>query len=163
MGFSRPEYSSGFPFPSPADLPNPGIELGSSALQVDSLLTELSGKPIVKSDSSYKGMSVTISQGTLGTLHPPFPLHRWNHRGAQRSPEDSANLEEVWEQNQDLTLTTGGFHCHGARAGLSRCCVSALHGRFKYLAGSFSERKSEAVRHSGPVTFSLPGPTPLSM
>ena len=32
--------------PSPADLPDPGIELGSLALQVDSLLTELSGKPI---------------------------------------------------------------------------------------------------------------------
>ena len=35
-----------WPFPSPADLPDPGIELGSPALQVDSLPTELSGKPI---------------------------------------------------------------------------------------------------------------------
>ena len=33
--------------PSPADLPNPGIELGSLALQVDSLLAELSGKPLL--------------------------------------------------------------------------------------------------------------------
>ena len=33
-------------YPSPADLPNPGIKLGSPALQVDSLPTELSGKPI---------------------------------------------------------------------------------------------------------------------
>ena len=32
-------------FPSPGDLPNPGIELGSPALQVDSLPTEISGKP----------------------------------------------------------------------------------------------------------------------
>ena len=32
--------------PSPANLPNPGIELGSPAVQADSLLTELSGKPI---------------------------------------------------------------------------------------------------------------------
>ena len=39
------EYWSGQPLPSPADLPNPGIELGSPALQVDSLPTELSGKP----------------------------------------------------------------------------------------------------------------------
>ena len=43
--FSRPEYWSGSPFPSPGDLPNPGIEPGSPALQVDSLPTELSGKP----------------------------------------------------------------------------------------------------------------------
>ena len=41
MGFSRQEYWSGFPFPSLGDLPNPGIELGSPALQADDLLTEL--------------------------------------------------------------------------------------------------------------------------
>ena len=45
MEFSRPEYWSGWPIPSPGDLPNPGIELGSPALQADSLPTELSGKP----------------------------------------------------------------------------------------------------------------------
>ena len=45
MKFSRPEYWSGKPFPYPVYLPNPGIELGSSALQADSLPTELSGKP----------------------------------------------------------------------------------------------------------------------
>ena len=41
MGFSREEYWSGLPFPSPEDLPNPRIEPGSPALQTDSLLTEL--------------------------------------------------------------------------------------------------------------------------
>ena len=41
MGFSRQEYWSGLPFPSPWDLPDPGIEPGSPALQADSLLTEL--------------------------------------------------------------------------------------------------------------------------
>ena len=40
MGFSRPEYWSGFPIPSPGDLPDPGIKPGSPALQADS-----SGKP----------------------------------------------------------------------------------------------------------------------
>ena len=43
MGFSRQEYWSGLPFPPPGNLPNPGVELGSSALQADSLLTELPG------------------------------------------------------------------------------------------------------------------------
>ena len=37
MGFSRQEYWSGLPFPSPGDLPDPGIEPRSPALQVDSL------------------------------------------------------------------------------------------------------------------------------
>ena len=44
MGFSRQEYWSGLPFPSPGDLPNPGIEPGSPALQADSLPTQLQGK-----------------------------------------------------------------------------------------------------------------------
>ena len=42
------EYWSGSPIPSPADLPDPGIELGSPALQADSLPTELSGKKTIK-------------------------------------------------------------------------------------------------------------------
>ena len=37
MAFSRQEYWSGLPFPSPEDLPDPGIKLASLALQVDSL------------------------------------------------------------------------------------------------------------------------------
>ena len=44
IGFSREEYWSGLPFPSPGDLPDPGIEPGSLALQADSLPTELPGK-----------------------------------------------------------------------------------------------------------------------
>ena len=45
MGFSRQEYWSGLPFPSPGDLPNPGIDPRSPALQADALLFELPGKP----------------------------------------------------------------------------------------------------------------------
>ena len=45
MGFSRQEYWSGLPFPSPGELPDPGIEPRAPTLQVDALLTELCGKP----------------------------------------------------------------------------------------------------------------------
>ena len=45
MEFSRREYCSGFPFPSPGDLPNLRIEPGSPALQADSSLSEPPGKP----------------------------------------------------------------------------------------------------------------------
>ena len=41
MGFSRQEYWSGLPFPSPKDLSDPGIKAGSPALQANNLLTEL--------------------------------------------------------------------------------------------------------------------------
>ena len=44
-GFSRREYWSGLPFPSPEDLPDSGIEPRYPALQADSLPTELWGKP----------------------------------------------------------------------------------------------------------------------
>ena len=47
MGFSRQEHWSGLLFASPGNLPNPGIEPGCPALQADSLLTELWGKPPV--------------------------------------------------------------------------------------------------------------------
>ena len=48
MGFPRQEYWSGLPFPSPGDLPDPGIEPGSPALQADSLPSEPQEKPILK-------------------------------------------------------------------------------------------------------------------
>ena len=54
MGFSRREYWSGLPFPSPGDLPDPGIKPGSPALQADSLLTELQGKPVTVSPANSK-------------------------------------------------------------------------------------------------------------
>ena len=43
LEFSRQEYWSRQPFPSPGDLPDPGVEHWSPALQADSLLSELSG------------------------------------------------------------------------------------------------------------------------
>ena len=43
MGFSRQEYLSGLPFPTPGDLPNPGIEPRSPAWQADSLPSEPPG------------------------------------------------------------------------------------------------------------------------
>ena len=44
LGFSRQEYWSGLPFPSPGDLPDPGIEPMSPALQADALPSEPPGK-----------------------------------------------------------------------------------------------------------------------
>ena len=46
MGFSKQEYWSGLPFPSPGDLPDPGIEPGSPASQGDALPSEPPGNPM---------------------------------------------------------------------------------------------------------------------
>ena len=66
MEFSRKEYWSGLPFPSPGDLPYPGIKPGSLALQADSLPSELPGKPVygtvtVNKLSILKRRDITLS------------------------------------------------------------------------------------------------------
>ena len=55
------EYWSGHPIPSPADLPDPGIELGSPALQADSLPSELSGCMYVLLKKKKKKKRIDLS------------------------------------------------------------------------------------------------------
>ena len=54
MGFSRQEYWRGLPFPSPADLPDPGIKPGSPALQADALPSEPPGKPCCRPRQNWE-------------------------------------------------------------------------------------------------------------
>ena len=80
MRFSRQGYWSGSPCLSPGDLPNPGIEPGSPALQADSLLTELQGKPFVLYGSlisnSSKAECLLLNQIPIslsGNTASPYP------------------------------------------------------------------------------------------
>ena len=59
MGFSRQQCWSGLPFPSPGDLPNPGIKPGSPTLQAGALPSEPPGKPHM--DHSLVQLSETMS------------------------------------------------------------------------------------------------------
>ena len=68
MGFSRQEYWSGLPFPSPGDLPNPGIEPRSPALQADTLTSEPPGKPLVV----YAAATAAKSLQSCPTLCDPM-------------------------------------------------------------------------------------------
>ena len=54
MEFPRQEYWSGLPFPSPEDLPDPGIEPRSFTLEADSLLSEPAGKPKNKANLTFQ-------------------------------------------------------------------------------------------------------------
>ena len=72
MGFSRQEYGRWVPFPSPGDLPDPGIEPRSPALKTDSLPSEPPGKPIYKEDrrgmnSGYEFSHFSFWSGDLNT------------------------------------------------------------------------------------------------
>ena len=64
MGFSRQEYWSGLPFPSPGNLPNSGIEPRSPALQADALTSE----PPVYSKTNYEMVTSGEREGGRGTL-----------------------------------------------------------------------------------------------
>ena len=66
MGLSRQEYWSELPFPSPKDLPDPGLEPGSPALQGDSLPSELPGKAQVR--ATGKTTKTQAAQATLQSL-----------------------------------------------------------------------------------------------
>ena len=54
MGFFRQEYQSGVLFPSPGDLPSPGVKPGSPALQADTLTSEPPGKAAHKKGSLHQ-------------------------------------------------------------------------------------------------------------
>ena len=88
MGFSRQEYWSGLPLPSPGDLPDPGIESGSPTLQADALPSEPPGKQfevlfkIKYFLSSSFGFSYTLrkyasysSRDSRMTLYPLCGFH----------------------------------------------------------------------------------------
>ena len=80
MGFSRQECWSGLPFPSPGDLSDPGIEPGSSALQADTLPSELPGK-----DHPPAGCNFAI-----------LFLYNWRER-----------REERWSRKGNVSWTLG--------------------------------------------------------
>ena len=63
MEFSRQEYCSGLPFPSPEDLPDPGIESKSPILQAESLPSEPPGKPL------YLETEIQIGAVTYSSSH----------------------------------------------------------------------------------------------
>ena len=80
MGFSKQEYWSGLPFPSPRDLPDPGIEPGSSALEADALT--------LSHQEKLSNLSVQFSGSIVSNSLPP---HESKHH-ASLSITNSWNL-----------------------------------------------------------------------
>ena len=71
MKFSRLEYWSGLPFTSPGDLPNPGIEPGSPALQADSLPSgKPPGKPVIEQKIEERWIYYLSLRGDVHLLLP---------------------------------------------------------------------------------------------
>ena len=105
MGFSRPEYWSEKPFPSPGDLPDPGREPRSLTLCVDSLPAEPPGKP--------KNTGV----GSLSLLQQIFPTQESN-RGLLRCRWILYQLSHQGSPlvvSGTLSLTSASELCQGSR------------------------------------------------
>ena len=81
MGFSRQECWSGLPFPSPGDLPDPGIEPRSPALQADALPSEPPGKPCIISFNYHNDPIITM-----------MPLGKQAKRGLVTCPRSDSEV-----------------------------------------------------------------------
>ena len=81
MGFPRQEYCSGLTFPSPGIFPTQGLNLRLLALQVDSSLTELPGKPVIvivlKSKSDHSIYLKTCYGLLAHSKHSQTPVNGW--------------------------------------------------------------------------------------
>ena len=87
MEFSRPEYRSGVPFPSPGDLPNPRTKPRSPSLQADSLPVEPPGKPKntgVGSLFLFQGI-FPIQELNRGLLHCRWILYQLSYLGSPQA------------------------------------------------------------------------------
>ena len=108
MGFSRQEYWSGFPFPSPVDLPDPGIKPRPPTLQADSLLSELMGSPAPSNPSpkhySSFFLSFFLSIIILFSLDSPAPDHNPSQI-TRRFPGSSA---EAVVEGEEARVAKGG-------------------------------------------------------
>ena len=104
---SRPEYWSGKTFPSPGDLPNPGNEPRSPALQADSLLSEPQGKPKNTGVGSLSLIQQIFSTQELnqGLLHCRRIIYQLSY---ERSPVRIKSYnKKPFEQSASLS---GGAH-----------------------------------------------------
>ena len=139
-GFSRQEYWTGLPCAPPGDLPNPGIEPRSSALQADSLPAEPHGKPKnTRVDSLSLLQGIFLKQGlNPGLLHCRQILYQLSHMGSPRILEYiaySVSSQSSWPRNGTgvSCIASGFFTSWATREAL--CIGRTMHRvKQKYIA-----------------------------
>ena len=140
MEFSRPEYWSGLPVPSPGDLTNSGIKPGSPALKADSLPNEPTGKPTTSKELEQK-LCVRAKAGYCpctqhSTLKREWAIYLSRHSspGTGHTPiltpcKEQACLPSGSQQTRksNLSLLIPPHHCRrGPRTALPEYLVSLL-------------------------------------
>ena len=105
MGFSWQEYWSELPFPSPGDLPDPGIKPGSPTLDADALTSEPPGKPGPQipfvSFFNVFGAQGRAQLVSKLQVHPPLRLQRW--KAELRAPLKRLSRFLAGQGRADLT------------------------------------------------------------
>ena len=129
MGFSSQEYWSGLPFPSPGDLPDPGIEPGSPTLQADTLPSEAPGSTEFCRTSYIRRALSTLQQEDQPLLcERPSSLHFMTTlANFSPTPQSSdffsplqtpSSLPEAW--------TPRAPRAHAGPSSISSCDLSSL-------------------------------------
>ena len=96
--FSRPEYWNGWLFPSPGDLPNPGMEPRSPALQADSLPVEPQESPRITGVGSLSFLQWIFLTQELnqGLLHCRWILYQLSYQGSPYNNRNFPVIENDW-------------------------------------------------------------------
>ena len=125
MGFSKQKYPSGLPFPSPGDLPDPGIEPGAPALQEDSLLSEPPGWD-TNGITAVRALETSWAAGSRGYSYSHgtyahaqrWQRRRWCQGMSRQGPACLPSQRTVWGKplHPDcgviLSLITGSVDHH---------------------------------------------------
>ena len=97
MGLSRQEYWSGLPFPSPGDLPDPGIEPWSPALQADALTSEPPGKP-----HASKAMLTTLQASLQQYVNYELQDVQAGFRKGRGTRDQNANIRWIIKKAREF-------------------------------------------------------------
>ena len=121
-GFSRQEYWNGLPFPSPGDLPDPGIEPTFSALQADSLLSEPPGKSPQFSDIKSPLLLGRKLRHIDAPPHLYLPVQGLAYTLLLSTPSRMSYIQAAFCQGVGLRSPSGGLYM-GRLAGSSLFCI----------------------------------------
>ena len=164
MGFFRQEYCSGLPFPSPGDLPDPGIEPGSPPWQADALPSEPPGKPKhpwAQANCVSKWVSpVTCSihiapEGATA----PQPSQDSPCRKVSRFFKKSENSGYLGEISEFFKLATNLRNVLNPQ----NCEPNKIHLQFLFCLQTFSPCVGEPYVASGFLSSVHPSPTTSSI
>ena len=153
MGFSRQAYWNGLPFPSPGDLPNPGIEPGSPALQADAFTIWATWEAHKKGymPNNWCSQTMVLDKTTESPLDSkeikpvtPKGNHPWAFIGRT---DDKAEAPMVWPHDAKSWIT--GKDPDAGKDGRQKENGAAEHEKLREHQQLHGQESEQALGHSG--------------